>query len=460
MLGIHSLALEQLAHFIPQVTSCLFKLLLLPTLGHEGGTNKARLAKGGGLGAASGGPAAIDIAAAHASMALWALSSNPMCGRWAEHIASDPSGVRVLLAIVKRGQKGGTRARFAAARLFAAATLGQLIVQDRVDSDRVDELMKPENGIVSVLVDLMTLAVPPVQQGGRGDVRGSGGRGGRGGTDMAQIMDTARSAALQSAGLMGDLRCTLGLQVMGILSHMLAIPTCAQAILADPGGCLANFTKLLNSSHEDVMLVAIMALGVLTAAGGEEGRGLMTENAALLAAILHTMDCKNPKIAAYAAVTVGNLALDEEAAEKLVTSGCLTHLTALLLSPVHVMASTLPSSRTRPASSSGHGEEGGLRPVRPLFVPQPQAADLMASSLGLSPTPPQRKGALPPVRRASMAQGLQVQLPIGEMDLEMIPKLPLHVMDKIVFMASSDTKRKYCQNKLVCKGINAIPYQF
>lgn len=41
----------------------------------------------------------------------------------------------------------------------------------------------------------------------------------------------------------------------------------------------------------------------------------------------------------------------------------------------------------------------------------------------------------------------------------MIPYIPVHVMDKIVFMASSDTERKYYNNKLVCKGINAIPYQ-
>eukprot|EP00798_Chlamydomonas_sp_ICE-L_P028858 gene28858-32046_t len=44
----------------------------------------------------------------------------------------------------------------------------------------------------------------------------------------------------------------------------------------------------------------------------------------------------------------------------------------------------------------------------------------------------------------------------------MIPKLPADVMDSIfkVFLANNDSCRTYCQNRLICKGINTLPYQF
>lgn len=41
----------------------------------------------------------------------------------------------------------------------------------------------------------------------------------------------------------------------------------------------------------------------------------------------------------------------------------------------------------------------------------------------------------------------------------MIPNIPADVMD-IIFKVSSDTCRTYCKNRLICKGINTLPYQF
>ncbi len=41
----------------------------------------------------------------------------------------------------------------------------------------------------------------------------------------------------------------------------------------------------------------------------------------------------------------------------------------------------------------------------------------------------------------------------------MIPNLPTDVMD-IIFKVSSDTFQTYCKNRLICKGINTLPYQF
>jgi hypothetical protein len=44
----------------------------------------------------------------------------------------------------------------------------------------------------------------------------------------------------------------------------------------------------------------------------------------------------------------------------------------------------------------------------------------------------------------------------------MIPNLPTDVMDIIfkVFLVNNDSCRTYCQNRLICKGINTLPYQF
>eukprot|EP00798_Chlamydomonas_sp_ICE-L_P017537 gene17537-23857_t len=44
----------------------------------------------------------------------------------------------------------------------------------------------------------------------------------------------------------------------------------------------------------------------------------------------------------------------------------------------------------------------------------------------------------------------------------MIHKLPVDVMDSIfkVFLANNDSCRTYCKNRLICKGINTLPYQF
>jgi hypothetical protein len=41
----------------------------------------------------------------------------------------------------------------------------------------------------------------------------------------------------------------------------------------------------------------------------------------------------------------------------------------------------------------------------------------------------------------------------------MIPNIPADVMD-IIFKVSSDTCRTYCKNRLICKGINTLPYNF
>ena len=84
----------------------------------------------------------------------------------------------------------------------------------------VAPMLKSDTGVVSTLVDLMTLAIPP-QHGppcGAGGAAGGGGRmrpGGGGGSAGAfsDLLDSARSAALQMVGITGDLRCTLGLQV-------------------------------------------------------------------------------------------------------------------------------------------------------------------------------------------------------------------------------------------------------
>ncbi|GFR40908.1 hypothetical protein Agub_g1563, partial [Astrephomene gubernaculifera] len=141
----------------------LVRLLVLPTLQGAGGGGGAGGQAGGGGGAARGGPAApvpgsgappgvLDVAAGHAAAAVWALVSNPQCRAWAQQFRSDPAAQRVLLLLVRRGTRGGTRARFATARLFAAATLGQLAVQGAIPASSLPELLSPDSGLPAALL--------------------------------------------------------------------------------------------------------------------------------------------------------------------------------------------------------------------------------------------------------------------------------------------------------------------
>lgn len=145
---------------------------------------------------------------------------------------SDSSAVQVMLLLVMKGQRGGTRARYAPARLFSASSLGQLLVRGGLPSAIINELRAPQSGLITTLIDLIPFSVPlasanrpgPGGEGGRmgaggpGEVERRGGAGGRGaraggpslGLDMAEGV---KSAALQLVGVTGDLRFTLGLQV-------------------------------------------------------------------------------------------------------------------------------------------------------------------------------------------------------------------------------------------------------
>ena len=53
------------------------------------------------------------------ALTLYSLSPPP----------ADPTCLKVMMLVARRGLKSGTRARFNPARLFAAITLGQLAVQ-------------------------------------------------------------------------------------------------------------------------------------------------------------------------------------------------------------------------------------------------------------------------------------------------------------------------------------------
>lgn len=145
------------------------------------------------------------------------------------------------MLLVRKGQHGGTRARYAPARLFSASSLGQLLVRGSLPSAITNELRAPHTGLITTLVDLIPFSVPLVSAnrsgaggeggrvaaGGSGEVERRGGAGGRGGRaggpgvglDMAEGV---KSAALQLVGVTGDLRFTLGLQVR-VLIHTLGV---------------------------------------------------------------------------------------------------------------------------------------------------------------------------------------------------------------------------------------------
>ncbi|GLI68862.1 hypothetical protein VaNZ11_013407, partial [Volvox africanus] len=151
-------------------SSCksLVKLLVLPTL------QPLPYGQGGSTVPGAGTPPGVlDVSAGHAAAAVWALVSNPLCRAWAQQIRADTAAHRVLLLLVRRGTRGGTRARYAPARVFAAATLGQLAVQGGMPSSELSELLSPENGLPAALLDLATLALP-TSSSGTGTTIGSG----------------------------------------------------------------------------------------------------------------------------------------------------------------------------------------------------------------------------------------------------------------------------------------------
>jgi hypothetical protein len=73
-----------------------------------------------------------EVAASQAATALWALCSQPENVGWAKRIAADSVALHALRLACRRGQKQGTRARFNAARLLSAATLGALAIQGKL----------------------------------------------------------------------------------------------------------------------------------------------------------------------------------------------------------------------------------------------------------------------------------------------------------------------------------------
>lgn len=62
-------------------------------------------------------------------MALWALTTNPRGQPWSERFTEDHRKLASVLQLVNKYKHGGTRNRFQPARLFAALTLGQMVVQ-------------------------------------------------------------------------------------------------------------------------------------------------------------------------------------------------------------------------------------------------------------------------------------------------------------------------------------------
>lgn len=127
MLAVHGLP-ERFPQYTESVLKSLIRVLVLPTLqSHQAKASVFSAASG--IQAAPSSSSALEVAAAQSATALWALSSNPQCASWGSILARDEASLSVLLAVVKRGQRGSTKARFFGSRLISALTLSQLAAQ-------------------------------------------------------------------------------------------------------------------------------------------------------------------------------------------------------------------------------------------------------------------------------------------------------------------------------------------
>ena len=54
------------------------------------------------------------------------------CASWARALVQDEASLDALAAVVRKGQRGSTKARFAASKLLSAVTLGQLLAQGKM----------------------------------------------------------------------------------------------------------------------------------------------------------------------------------------------------------------------------------------------------------------------------------------------------------------------------------------
>ncbi|KXZ57002.1 hypothetical protein GPECTOR_1g905 [Gonium pectorale] len=280
----------------------------------------------------------------------------------ASQIRSDPAAVRVLLLLVRRGGRGGTRARFSAARVFAAATLGQLAVQGGIPPSELPSLLSPDNGLAGALMDLAPLALPeapgsagsglgspqawasgtgrspgapataptgggrargpgwggspgvaasPDRHHGGGGGGGEAGGGGTGGSRQRvkdiDPQEQARSAALTMVGVGGDLRITLGLQAVGALAHLAGEPGGAAALL-QLGELMDVLVRLLRCALDDVCGVAAMLAATLSSGGGWPACAAMARASGLVEALVAALRCRGVQVRAYCAVALGNMA--------------------------------------------------------------------------------------------------------------------------------------------------------